>query len=49
MRAVTMQADQLEPFARYLDEHPGFSPLLMGAPLFSQRKSVKAGEEQLTR
>jgi len=26
----TMQAHQLEAFARFLEEHPGFSPLLMG-------------------
>jgi hypothetical protein len=25
-----MQAHQLETFARFLEEHPGFSPLLMG-------------------
>lgn len=30
MRPVTIQADQLEPFAHLLDEHPGFSPLLIG-------------------
>jgi hypothetical protein len=30
MRPVTMQADQLKPFAVFLEEHPGFSPLLMG-------------------
>ena len=30
MRAVTMQADQLKPFAHFLEEHPGFSPLLLG-------------------
>lgn len=29
-RAVTMQAHQLEPFAHFLDEHPGFSPYLVG-------------------
>jgi len=29
MRPVTMQADQLKPFALFLEEHPGFSPLLM--------------------
>lgn len=30
MRTVLMQAHQLEPFAQFLDEHPGFSPLLTG-------------------
>lgn len=30
MRTVTMQADRLEPFAHFLEEHPGFSPLLIG-------------------
>jgi len=29
-RQGTMQAHQLEKFARFLEEHPGFSPLLMG-------------------
>ena len=29
-RQETMQAHQLEKFARFLEEHPGFSPLLMG-------------------
>jgi len=29
-RQATMQAYQLETFARFLEEHPGFSPLLMG-------------------
>ena len=29
-RQGTMQAHQLETFARFLEEHPGFSPLLMG-------------------
>jgi hypothetical protein len=29
-KRVTMQEDQLERFARFLEEHPGFSPLLMG-------------------
>ena len=29
-RQGTMQAHQLETFARFLGEHPGFSPLLMG-------------------
>ncbi len=27
---VTMQAHQMEKFARFLEEHPGFAPLLMG-------------------
>ncbi len=26
----TLQAYQLETFARFLEEHPGFSPLLLG-------------------
>ena len=30
MRPVTMQTRQLEPFAHFLEEHPGFSPRLMG-------------------
>ena len=30
MKRQTMQAHQLETFARFLGEHPGFSPLLMG-------------------
>jgi hypothetical protein len=29
-RQATMQTHQLENFARFLEEHPGFSPLLMG-------------------
>ena len=29
MRPLTMQADHLKPFALFLEEHPGFSPLLM--------------------
>jgi len=29
-RPVTMQAHHWEPFVRFLDEHPGFSPLLLG-------------------
>ena len=29
-RHGTMQAHQLEKFARFLEEHPSFSPLLMG-------------------
>jgi len=29
-RQGLMQAHQLEKFARFLDEHPGFSPLLIG-------------------
>ncbi len=29
-RQGTMQAHQIEKFARFLEEHPGFSPLLMG-------------------
>lgn len=29
-RQGTMQAYQIEKFARFLEEHPGFSPLLMG-------------------
>ena len=29
-RQGTMQSYQLESFARFLEEHPGFSPLLMG-------------------
>ena len=29
-RQATMQAHQLETFARFLEEHPDFSPLLMG-------------------
>jgi hypothetical protein len=29
-RQGTMQAQQIETFARFLEEHPGFSPLLMG-------------------
>ena len=29
-RQGTMQGYQLEKFARFLEEHPGFSPLLMG-------------------
>ena len=29
-RQGTMQAHPLETFARFLEEHPGFSPLLMG-------------------
>ncbi|MGC2108820.1 MAG: hypothetical protein WA655_04840 [Candidatus Korobacteraceae bacterium] len=29
-RQGTMQAQQLEKFARFLDEHPGFAPLLAG-------------------
>ncbi len=29
-RQATMQAHQIEKFARFLEEHPGFSPLLMG-------------------
>ena len=27
---ATMQPAQLEPFAHFLEEHPGFSPLLTG-------------------
>ena len=30
MRTSFMQAEQLEPFAHFLDEHPGFSPMLTG-------------------
>jgi len=31
MKTLTiMRADQLERFARFLEEHPGFSPLLHG-------------------
>jgi hypothetical protein len=30
MRAVIMHAEQLEAFAVFLEEHPGFSPLLTG-------------------
>ncbi len=30
MKRQGMQAHQLEKFARFLDEHPGFSPLLIG-------------------
>jgi len=30
MRQAIMQAEQLEPFAHFLEEHPGFSPLLTG-------------------
>jgi hypothetical protein len=33
MRTVTMQAEQLEPFAHFLEEHPGFAPLLTGDAL----------------
>jgi len=29
-RQGLMQAHQLEPFARFLEEHPAFSPLLIG-------------------
>jgi hypothetical protein len=29
-RQGTMQAHQLESFVRFLEEHPGFAPLLMG-------------------
>jgi hypothetical protein len=29
-RQGTMHAHQLEKFARFLEEHPGFSPLLIG-------------------
>jgi hypothetical protein len=29
-RQATMQAHQIEKFARFLDEHPGFAPLLAG-------------------
>ena len=29
-RQGTMQAQRLEKFARFLEEHPGFSPLLTG-------------------
>ena len=29
-RQETMQSHQLEKFARFLEEHPRFSPLLMG-------------------
>ena len=29
-RRGTLQAHQLGKFARFLEEHPGFSPLLMG-------------------
>jgi hypothetical protein len=29
-RQESMQARRLEKFARFLDEHPGFSPLLLG-------------------
>jgi len=29
-RATLMLAHQLEPFARFLEERPGFSPLLVG-------------------
>jgi len=28
--SATIRADQLERFAKFLDEHPGFSPLLQG-------------------
>jgi hypothetical protein len=28
--SAIMRADQLERFARFLEEHPGFSPLLQG-------------------
>jgi len=28
--AAIMRADQLERFAQFLDEHPGFAPLLQG-------------------
>jgi hypothetical protein len=30
MRPVTMHSDQMKPFADFLEEHPGFSPLLTG-------------------
>jgi hypothetical protein len=30
MRLAMMQAEQIEPFAHFLEEHPGFSPLLTG-------------------
>jgi hypothetical protein len=30
-KPVIMQAHQLEPFARFLEDHPGFSPYLVGA------------------
>ena len=29
-KPVVMQAHQLEPFARFLEDHPGFSPYLVG-------------------
>ena len=29
-RQATMQTHQLATFARFLEEHPGFSPLLLG-------------------
>jgi hypothetical protein len=29
-RQATMQASQLEEFALFLEEHPGFSPALQG-------------------
>ena len=29
-RQITMQAHQLVPFARFLEQHPSFSPLLIG-------------------
>lgn len=29
-KQALMQTQQLEPFAQFLEEHPGFSPLLIG-------------------
>ena len=33
-RQPTMQVHQMTSFARFLEEHPGFSPLLMGEEAF---------------
>ena len=33
-RRETMRAEQLEKLAGFLEEHPGFSPLLMGEDAF---------------